>query len=192
MSPSARSPGVNVGHATEGRSNAPVVMSVRSTVASQLEHEQRAGVVGSDRAAHVAVDDGERRWQHLADRPQDGLADARGQRGPPRSEPIFPVESNLHRAVCCDVHAQSICCGQAHGRSLSNTGTDRVTWSLCDDARSRGAPWRHGAISPASFDHSRNTELRGEGASVPLASESYSPVKENSACQGSSELTTSQ
>ena len=85
------------------------------------EHEQRAVRVGPDRAAHVAVDDGDRRGSAQLVNRRDGLADARRERGPPRSEPIFPVESNRHRAVGRDVHAQSICCGQAHARSLSNT-----------------------------------------------------------------------
>ena len=76
---------------------------------------------------------------------RDGLADVRRQRGPPRSEPILPVESNLHGAVGRDVHAQSICCSQAHGE-VCQTQTDcnvgsvdfrtLASWSR-DDSRTR-------------------------------------------------------
>ena len=86
------------------------------------EHEQRAIDVGPDRAAHVTVDDSDRRGgAQVVDR-RDGLADAGWKRGPTGSEPILPVESDLHRAVGRDVHAQSICCGQEHERSLSKRG----------------------------------------------------------------------
>ena len=38
----------------------------------------------------------------------DGLADTRRQRGPPRSEPILPVESDPHCAVGRDVHSSDL------------------------------------------------------------------------------------
>jgi hypothetical protein len=55
-----------------------------------------------------------------------GSPTAGGKGRPSRSEPILPVEANPHCAVGGEVHAQAICCGQAHERSLSNLPTTAV------------------------------------------------------------------
>jgi len=93
------------------------------------EHEHRPVRVGPDGAAHIAIDDGHRLCSAQLINRRDGLPDARRERRAPRSKPVFPIESDLHRAVGRDVHAQSIRCAQVHARSLSNT--DRLKCRVC-------------------------------------------------------------
>jgi hypothetical protein len=89
------------------------------------EHEQRALNVGSDRAAHVTFDNGDRSGGAQFVGCRDGLANVRRQRGTPRSAPILPIEADLYCAVDRDVSAQSVRREQLHERSLSNTGPAR-------------------------------------------------------------------
>ena len=83
------------------------------------EHHQRAIGVGADRAAHLAVDDGDRCG--LAPRVGDpgGRARGGGPRRAARAEPVLAVEPDRHGAVGPHVDGQTPCCAQVHARSLS-------------------------------------------------------------------------
>ena len=85
-----RSPGVNVGQAIEGWSNAPVEMSVNSR-SPRNGRRASGGVSRPDRAADVTRSTTVTDWQRPADQSGDGLADGRGELR------VAPVRTNLPR-----------------------------------------------------------------------------------------------